>query len=424
MGNIIDYARTETRSFEALPFREADALVLAQLSYDEVPECVLRLDDLVAKYGTLQARAKQFDIRRPIASLRMLRKPPFGGVTIARADDELNHDKPVADHDVENVGLVDPQVTHDFYHAVAANPRFSDVEMSAYCEQFDGGAQTQFAAVTFRLPSGTLVVAFRGTDDSLVGWKEDFNMAFTPEIPAQRYAADYLQQAAAALAFRPLLVGGHSKGGNLAVYAAVFCGEAIQKQIRAVYNNDGPGFYASLLELPEHRRIAGKITTLLPESSVVGMLLEHEEAYQVVRSTQIGLMQHDGFSWQVLGERFEHLTELAEGGRIMDQTLRSFLRELTEPQRAQFVDTLFDILTCTDASTLTDLKVGGLKTASAMVKALQKLDKPTRKALSDTLKLLVRSGARSVLEELGVNRLRENRLIEALSGYLESHSRT
>ena len=111
--------------------------------------------------------------------------------------------------------------------------------------------------------------------------------------------------------------------------AAVFCGEAIQKQIRAVYNNDGPGFYASLLELPEHRRIAGKITTLLPESSVVGMLLEHEESYQVVRSTQIGLMQHDGFSWQVLGERFEHLTELAEGGRIMDQTLRSFLRELT-----------------------------------------------------------------------------------------------
>ena len=277
--------------------------------------------------------------------------------------------------------------------------------------------------MTMLLPDGSAYVAFRGTDDTIVGWKEDFNMAFTPEIPAQRYAADYLQQAAAALAFRPLLVGGHSKGGNLAVYAAVFCGEAIQKQIRAVYNNDGPGFYASLLELPEHRRIAGKITTLLPESSVVGMLLEHEESYQVVRSTQIGLMQHDGFSWQVLGERFEHLTELAEGGRIMDQTLRSFLRELTEPQRAQFVDTLFDILTCTDASTLTDLKEGGLKTASAMVKALQKLDKPTRKALSDTLKLLVRSGARSVLEELGVNRLRENRLIEALSGYLESHSR-
>lgn len=153
MGNIIDYARTETRSFEALPFREADALVLAQL-YDEVPECVLLLDDFG---GEIRYVAGACETIRHSASDRircMLRKPLLGGVTIARADDELNHDKLVADHDVENVGLVDPQVTHDFYHAVAANPAvFSDVEMSAYCEQFDGGAQTQFAAVTFRLPS-------------------------------------------------------------------------------------------------------------------------------------------------------------------------------------------------------------------------------------------------------------------------------
>ena len=221
MGNIIDYARTETRSFEALPFREADALVLAQLSYDEVPECVLRLDDLVAKYGTLQARAKQFDIRRPIASLRM------------------RHLR--IDHDVENVGLVDPQVTHDFYHAVAANPRFSDVEMSAYCEQFDGGAQTQFAAVTFRLPSGTLVVAFRGTDDSLVGWKEDFNMAFQYPVPAQVSAAEYLKKVAS-LWDGPILLTGHSKGGNLAVYAAMNAEDEIKDRVERIYSLDGPGF--------------------------------------------------------------------------------------------------------------------------------------------------------------------------------------
>ena len=277
-----------------------------------------------------------------------------------------------AAHPTTDMGVLVPDQIPVLVQKAAQTARFGSLRLLGYVNWIDEETQTQFSAMTMLLPDGSAYVAFRGTDDTIVGWKEDFNMAFTPEIPAQRYAADYLQQAAAALAFRPLLVGGHSKGGNLAVYAAVFCGEAIQKQIRAVYNNDGPGFYASLLELPEHRRIAGKITTLLPESSVVGMLLEHEEAYQVVRSTQIGLLQHDGFSWQVLGERFEHLTELAEGGRIMDQTLRSFLRELTEPQRAQFVDTLFDILTCTDASTLTDLKEGGLKTASAMVKALQK----------------------------------------------------
>ena len=109
MGSIIDYARTETRGFSIHPFREADALVLAQLSYDDVPECVPRLDDVESKYGTLRDRVKQFDVRRPIRSLHMLRKLPFNGVTIARADDELNHDQAVPDHDVENVGLVDPQ---------------------------------------------------------------------------------------------------------------------------------------------------------------------------------------------------------------------------------------------------------------------------------------------------------------------------
>ena len=276
MGNIIDYARTETRSFEALPFREADALVLAQLSYDEVPECVLLLDDLVAKYGTLQARAKQFDIRRPIASLRMLRKPPFDGVTIARADDELNHDKPVADHDVENVGLVDPQVTHDFYHAVAANPRFSDVEMSAYCEQFDGGAQTQFAAVTFRLPSGTLVVTFRGTDDSLVGWKEDFNMAFQYPVPAQVSAAEYLKKVAS-LWDGPILLTGHSKGGNLAVYAAMNAEDEIKDRVECIYSLDGPGFPEEVVKSFEYASVSDRIVKIVPDSSVVAMVLENPD---------------------------------------------------------------------------------------------------------------------------------------------------
>lgn len=120
-------------------------------------------------------------------------------------------------------------------------------------------------------------------------------------------AVQYLQAAAAAFSERPLRVGGHSKGGNLAVYSAVFCSEAVQNQLMQVYNNDGPGFRTSLLPLPEHKRVAGRIVTIIPESSVVGILLEHEERCEVVRSTQIGLMQHDGFSWQVRGERFEHL---------------------------------------------------------------------------------------------------------------------
>ena len=388
MANILDYLDWRgDLTFAERAFNEVDNLILAEICYLDFSGVVP--DAFSAQPVTLENAARAYFAAHPTTDMGVL-VPDQIPVLVARA---------------------------------AKTARFRDVRLLGYVNRIDEQTQTQFSAMTMLLPDASAYVAFRGTDDTIVGWKEDFNMAFTPEIPAQSYAALYLQQVSAALPFCTLRIGGHSKGGNLAVYAAVFCEEAVQKKIQAVYNNDGPGFYASLLSLPEHRRIAGKITTLLPESSVVGMLLEHEESYQIVRSTQIGLMQHDGFSWQVKGERFEHLTELAEGGKIMDGALRTFLQQLTEPQRAQFVDTLFAILTCTDASTLTDLKEGGLKTASAMVKALQKLDKPTRKALSDTLKLLVKSGARSAWEELGIPRLRESKLIEAAAGYLESHGR-
>ena len=320
-----------------------------------------------------------------------------------------------AAHPTTDMGVLVPDQIPVLVQKAAQTARFGSLRLLGYVNRIDEETQTQFSAMTMLLPDGSAYVAFRGTDDTIVGWKEDFNMAFTPEIPAQRYAADYLQQAAAALAFRPLLVGGHSKGGNLAVYAAVFCGEAIQKQIRAVYNNDGPGFYASLLELPEHRRIAGKITTLLPESSVVGMLLEHEESYQVVRSTQIGLMQHDGFSWQVLGTQFIHLSGLTEGGRIVDSALRDFVRGLDQEQRIRFVDALFEVLTCTNAATLTDLKDGGFRTAYSMLKTVRSLDPDTRQALSGTLGLLVRSGAKPVSQSQPIQRLKNWRLVDWIS---------
>ena len=388
MANILDYLDWRgDLTLSERPFNEVDNLILAEICYLDFSGFVPAA--FAAQPVTLQDAASAY----------------------------------FAAHPTTDMGVLVPDQIPVLVERAAKTARFQDIGLLGYVNRIDEETQTQFSAMTILLPDGSAYVAFRGTDDTIVGWKEDFNMAFTPEIPAQKYAAQYLLQASNALSFRTLRVGGHSKGGNLAVYAAVFCGEAVQKKITAVYNNDGPGFYASLLPLAEHRAIASRITTLLPESSVVGMLLEHEESYQVVRSTQIGLMQHDGFSWQVKGERFEHLSGLAEGGKIMDQTLRSFLQQLTQEQRIEFIDTLFAILTCTDASTLTDLKEGGLKTASAMVKALQKLDKPTRKALSDTLKLLLKSGARSVMEELGVSRLRENRLMEAAAGYLESHSR-
>lgn len=379
MASILDYLDWRGDiTFAERPFNEVDNLLLAELSYLDFGGIVTA--DFAAAVPLSDAVAA-FTKRTPHADM----------------------------------GVLVPDKIPGLAQKMAASARFRDVLLSGYVCKLDEQTETQFAALCAALPDGTVYAAFRGTDDTIVGWKEDFNMGFLPIVPAQREAADYLRAAAAAFPSQKLRAGGHSKGGNLAVYAAVWCGESVQDQLLAVYNNDGPGFHTSLLDRPEHQRIANRIQTILPESSVVGMLLEHEESYQVVRSNQVGLMQHDGFSWQVLGTQFVHLSGLTEGGRIVDSALRDFVRGLDQEQRIRFVDALFEVLTCTNAETLTDLKDGGFRTAYSMLKTVRSLDPDTRQALSGTLGLLVRSGAKSVSQSQPIQRLKNWRLVDWIS---------
>ena len=385
MASILDYLDWRGDiTFAERPFNEVDNLLLAELSYLDFGGIVPA--DFAAAVPLSDAVAA-FTKRTPHADM----------------------------------GVLVPDKIPGLAQKMAASARFRDVLLSGYVCKLDEQTETQFAALCFRLPDGSVYVAFRGTDDTIVGWKEDFNLAFLPVVPAQRMAVQYLQAAAAAFSERPLRVGGHSKGGNLAVYSAVFCSEAVQNQLMQVYNNDGPGFRTSLLPLPEHKRVAGRIVTIIPESSVVGILLEHEERCEVVRSTQIGLMQHDGFSWQVRGERFEHLPDRTEGGKLVDETLRAFIVSLSDEHRVAFIDALFDILTCTDANTLTDLKEGGLRTAAAMVKKYRTLDKDTRQALGSTLRLFMKAGAKTAASELNpVQLLLRHLPLQKLAEGLES----
>ena len=379
MASILDYLDWRGDiTFAERPFNEVDNLLLAELSYLDFGGIVTA--DFAAAVPLSDAVAA-FTKRTPHADM----------------------------------GVLVPDKIPGLAQKMAASARFRDVLLSGYVCKLDEQTETQFAALCAALPDGTVYAAFRGTDDTIVGWKEDFNMGFLPIVPAQREAADYLRAAAAAFPSQKLRAGGHSKGGNLAVYAAVWCGESVQDQLLDVYNNDGPVYHTSLLDRPEHQRIANRIQTILPESSVVGMLLEHEESYQVVRSNQVGLMQHDGFSWQVLGTQFVHLSGLTEGGRIVDSALRDFVRGLDQEQRIRFVDALFEVLTCTNAETLTDLKDGGFRTAYSMLKTVRSLDPDTRQALSGTLGLLVRSGAKSVSQSQPIQRLKNWRLVDWIS---------
>ena len=213
---------------------------------------------------------------------------------------------------------------------------------------------TQFAAITFLLDNNSAFIAFRGTDYSLTGWKEDFNMTFRESVPAQLLAAQYTKELSERYPM-PLSLGGHSKGGNLAVYAAVKSDQIIRDRIQAVYNHDGPGFTDFVMEDPAYLEMVPRITTIIPQSSVIGMLLEHREPYTVIKSKQMGLLQHDFYSWLLDGPDFVPMEEVTANSKFLDLTIKEWLNGLTTEERNEIVDTVFDLLSIGNVSSVFDL---------------------------------------------------------------------
>lgn len=279
--------------------------------------------------------------------------------------------------------------------AASETVRFGAVRMYGYECSHDDEREMQFAAVSFLLPDETLFIAFMGTDRSLVGWKEDLNMSYLSAIPAQQRAEAYAEVMAATARRRKIRLGGHSKGGNLAVYSAAKSSGEIQERIVAVHNNDGPGFAWDISETPGHKRIASRIHTILPQTSVVGMLMEHEKRYQVVHSTYDGLYQHDGFSWQVLGTQFVHLDDFSREGKLVDETLSSWADSLNTQQREALADALYSVFTASGAKTLSELTEEKLKSAAAMLKTYKNLDRETRRMVTEAFMLFFKLGTKN-----------------------------
>ena len=242
----------------------------------------------------------------------------------------------------------------DLLRAAVATRRFGELDMTMYRDQLIPEQETQFAAVTFLLDDGSMFLAFRGTDNSLVGWKEDFNMTFQQTIPAQRLALQYTREVALEH-LRPMRLGGHSKGGNLAVFAAARSSPMIQEQILEVFNHDGPGFTQYLMGDPGYVAMVPRIRTYVPQSSVIGMLLEHEESYTVIRSKSIGLLQHDLYTWDVLGKDFLTVEEITENSQFVDATIKTWFADMTNRERSQLVDVMFSLLGSGGAENVYDL---------------------------------------------------------------------
>ncbi len=357
MANIIDYARESKLAFSDLPLHAVDSLVLSQLSYLNFGEAFGAHDE--AKNGIL---------------LYELAKNVLGNAAFLHIRDS-----------VSNRALV---------YALSVSPRFRGIRFTDYVTKLNAAEEKQFSAVTFLLPDGNIYVAFRGTDSTFVGWKEDFNMSFTCPVPAQEEAVRYLEQAAQRHKGR-IYVGGHSKGGNLASYAAIFCAAPVFERIESVFSHDGPGFLESVLTLPQYAAASAKIKKTVPESSVIGMLLQSQESYEVVQSDRLFLMQHDPFSWLVQGNDFLRVQSIKSGAQALNKTVHDWLGELSPEQRMLFVDVLFNMLSATDAKTLREFLEDPRKNLIIAAGAANKIDDDTRAFLFSTLRSLFAIGLRA-----------------------------
>ena len=281
---------------------------------------------------------------------------------------------------------------------VAQSRRFGKMLVSGYVNFLSKRAEAQMSAIQFSLEDGTVYVAFRGTDETLIGWKEDFNLSYMSRTEGQRLAVEYMQRNFENTNLR-LRVGGHSKGGNFAVYASAFAGEAVRKQIKSVYSNDAPGFRDEIISKPEYKQIEDRTINIIPQDSIIGRLLSAGKDAIVVRSSKRGIMQHDALSWQVMGNRFQY-TKRSGDSIYLEKVLNDWLDNIDDEARKVFVDQIFSVLQSLGADTVKDMKDMSFKDIAEGIQQLRDLNKEQQGELSKVLKKLFRSGRRTFYEEL------------------------
>lgn len=274
---------------------------------------------------------------------------------------------------------------------LAQTPRFQSLQLTGFVNCIDYQQETQFCAMTILLRRNRTIVVFRGTDDTLIGWKEDFNMSFLPVIPAQTMALSYLENVAEKIKGK-LYIAGHSKGGNLAIYAGVRSSYRVRKRILTIFNNDGPGFYDLNGLGSAYEEMLPKIKTYVPESTIVGMLLERSGDYTVVKSSKKWLYQHDAMSWEVMGTHFITLEAISPASETFRDIVQSWLKGLSKEERERFVDTLYGILETTQAKSLEDLNAEKGKIANLVLREITELDKETRGMLTKIITTLFKEG--------------------------------
>ena len=351
MSSVIDYLTWRGDvTFDACPLGEVDNLIFSLMSYIDFDGIVPA--EQTAAGVTVREVAKEYFFRYPDESSAGARR----------------------------LGLIVPPEILTVFRQMAESERYGQLLLRGFVNEICEEHEMQFSAVTVVLPDDSLYVAFRGTDDTLVGWKEDFNLSYMDAVPSQRKAAAYLNAVPVTNKTR-LYVGGHSKGGNLAVWGAVHADDGIRRAIARVYSNDGPGFSAAVLSSDAYREMADRMTFLVPPAAVVGLLLDNAGTYEVVCSgAKNGLFQHNAMTWEVLGNRFVRADGLSHKGVHTDTVTRARIDGMTADEKRTLINLFFDLLQRTGAKTLTELYDGRVKHSLTILREIGDMDKETKEA--------------------------------------------
>ena len=360
---LMDYLKWRNDvSLKAAPFNEIDNVLLSYLAYADFGELLHEEKRRVSIETCLKRFSKKHDLANVRESKHFIERAPL---------------------------LLEDMV---------CGARFRGTKVVHFREVFDKKKVQQFAALVFLLPDGTRYVSFRGTDLSITGWKEDFLMSFTAETEGAKEAVSYLNEVAACVE-GDLIIGGHSKGGNFAMFAAAFCDDAVKERILKVYNNDGPGFREEIVRSAAYRELLPKITNIVPQTSIIGRLLSNEAAHTVVKSTAAGIFQHDVTTWEVTKDKFVR-AEPDAFSDFVEKSLGTWLETMDDEARKSLVETVFSMIEMTEAETFVEFGENLFKNTGLIIKGFGKLPKEKRSELTAALGGLAEAGRATVLDKI------------------------
>lgn len=216
--------------------------------------------------------------------------------------------------------------------------RYRNVKFLNFTNKFSYGKEQCFSAISLQIDVAKYFVGYRGTEANFVDWKEDLNLSFMKEIPsrveATKYLCDFMHTVSG-----DVIIGGHSKGGDLATFAFKHLPHDLQSRIIHAYSIDGPTSIKT-----KHSHIQERITKLVPQTSLIGIIMDRSKKFQVVKSTADFMEQHNPFTWCVAIDDFEYLPQTDKFSKIIQESLISWQTELSTSTKKDFINSLFQAI--------------------------------------------------------------------------------